>query len=116
MENDTSKDVLSILLEEGLINEADADQARRRQRRARCTIQDALVDLGSVSQESIYRAVAEMSELPFIFLSEAELKKDVIDSVPRKVILRYKFVPLALDKGVMEAAFSNPPAIREVSD
>ncbi|OVE78038.1 hypothetical protein BVX99_00765, partial [bacterium F16] len=114
MENNVRKDVLGILLEEGLVNESDADQARRRQRRARCSIQEALVDLGTVSQEAIYRAVAEMAELPFIFLSESELKKDVIDRIPRKVILRYNFVPLSLDKGIMEAAFSNPPPIREI--
>lgn len=114
MDNEAPKDVLGILLEEGLINQTDADQARRRQRRARSSIQEALVDLGTVPQESIYRAVAEMTELPFIRLADTELKKEVIDRVPRKVILRYNFVPMNLEKGVLEAAFSNPPSIREV--
>ena len=42
--------------------------------------------------------------LPFVLLSEAELSKEIIDQVPRKVILRYKFVPLSFEKGIMEAA------------
>ncbi len=112
--SDAPKDVIEILLEEGQITDADADQAKRRQRRARCTIQDALVDLGVVPQEAIFKAVAKVEDLPYIVLSEHDLDPKVIDKVPRKVILRFKFVPISFSKGVLVAAFATPPSIRDV--
>ncbi|MCJ8331563.1 MAG: type II/IV secretion system protein, partial [Lentisphaeria bacterium] len=107
------KDLIELLIERGQLTEEDADQAKRRQRRARSTIQDALLDLGSVDQKSIYTCLAEIHELEFVELSKIEVDDAVIKAVPRKVILHYKFVPLELEKGIMKAAFSDPPGIRE---
>ena len=51
-------DLFSILLSRGEITEDDAEQARRRRRRNRLSPQQAVLDLGTVSEEAVYRAVA----------------------------------------------------------
>jgi general secretion pathway protein E/type IV pilus assembly protein PilB len=106
-------DLLQTLLERGKITPDEAEQARRRQRRGNLTPQQALVDLGTVAQEDIYRAVADSLELPFVQLDRNPPAQDALQAVPVKVVLHYKFLPLALDKGVLTAAFSDPPAMRD---
>ena len=106
-------DVLEILIEQGHIGQDEAEQAQNRQRRTHCAIQEALIDLETVSQEAIFRAVAEVNNLPFVHLADLDLDKGVIDAIPRKVILRYDFVPIKQEKRVLTAAFSTPPGIRE---
>ncbi len=107
------RDLLELLQEQGDITSEEADQARNRQRRARCSIQDALMDLGNVSQDVIFRGVAAINELPFIDLKEAQIQDEAIQQIPRKVVLRYQFVPVKIEKGHLTAAFSEPPGIRE---
>lgn len=113
-DNFEPKDLIDLLVHRKVVSEADASQARRRQRRARCPQQDALVDLGIGSQQAIFEALAELEELPYVSLSEIELDDAAVSAFPRKVILRYKFVPISLQKGVLVAAFSSPPSIREI--
>ena len=45
-------DLLSVLLEQKILNEDQVEQVRRRQRRSQSTIQQAIFDLGFAAQES----------------------------------------------------------------
>ena len=80
-------DLLDLLIQQGHLNESDAEKARRRQKRVNCNIEDALSDLKTVEQDIIFKALAEVNGLDFISLKDHELDKKFIQSVPRKVIL-----------------------------
>ena len=106
-------DLLDVLLAGGTITEADAEQARRRQRRAHCPMHEAIMELGTVSQEAIFRAVAAVNSMEYVDLHERKPEEAAIRSVQAKVVLHYKFIPLSLAKGTLTAAFSTPPGVRE---
>lgn len=108
------KDVLLQLIDQGLVSEDDAEQARRRHRRGRISIQQALLDLGTVSEEAIYRAVAIGEGLPFVTLYDRSIDDEVIGKVPVKVALRYHLLPISFENGTITAAFSDPPAMRDL--
>ncbi|MCK5802152.1 MAG: Flp pilus assembly complex ATPase component TadA [Lentisphaeria bacterium] len=106
-------DVLSLLISEDHITEEQAEQARRRQRRANVSSQQALLDLGFANQEVVYRALSRCNGTPFVILQHEEILEEATARVPAKVALHYQFVPLALSRGTMKAAFSSPPSIRD---
>lgn len=105
--------VIDVLLRDGKITAVDADQARRRQRRANSTLEDAILELGTVSPEVIFRAVAEVHQLPYVDLFTQTVDAEAIKAIPAKVVLHYKFLPISLEKGTLTAAFSTPPGSRE---
>ncbi len=106
-------DVLALLLSDGVITEEQAEQARRRVRRATVSSHQAVLDLGFASQESVYRALSRSYGLPFVVMAEQNIAEEAIKKVPAKVALHYKFVPISFERGILTSAFSNPPSIRD---
>jgi general secretion pathway protein E/type IV pilus assembly protein PilB len=106
-------DVLSVLIAQGHITEEQADQARRRMRRAAVTSHQAVLDLGFANQELVYRALSECNGLPFVILAKEEITEEATQKVPAKVALHYNMVPLAINRGTLRAAFFNPPSLRD---
>ena len=106
-------DLLELLIQQGHLTEDDAEKARRRQKRSNCNIEDALIDLKTVEQEIIFQAVAAVNDLEYVNLTDMALDKKFIHSVPRKVILHYNFVPIEQNKGILKAAFSVPPSLKD---
>ena len=106
-------DVLSVLIAEGHLTEEQAEQARRRMRRAAVTSHQAVLDLGFANQEVVYRALSECNGLPFVILDKEEISEEATTKVPAKVALHYNMVPLAINRGTLRAAFFNPPSIRD---
>ena len=108
-----SSDLISLLQQQGALNEEQADQCRRRMRRALIPPQQAVLELSLATQEVVYRALSQISGLPFVLLGEQSIAETAVQKVPAKVALRYQFVPLQLERGTLKVAFSNPPAIRD---
>ncbi len=109
----TGGDLLDVLLAQGILNDEQFDQARRRMRRAQIPAQQAVLDLGISTQEVVYRALSQVTGIPFLILGETTIEEAATQKVPPKVALHYQFVPIGLERGTMRAAFANPPSIRD---
>lgn len=108
-----SGDLLAVLLSEGALTEEQAEQVRRRMRRAQTSVHQAILDLDFASQEVVYRALSRCNALPFVIIGEERIDEAATGKVPAKVALHYQFVPLQLDRGTLRAAFAGPPSIRD---
>lgn len=108
-----SGDLLDVLLAQKVLNNEQVDQVRRRMRRAQIPAQQAVLDLGISTQEIIFRALSQVTGIPFVILGETTLEEAATQKVPPKVALHYQFVPISLERGTMRAAFANPPTIRD---
>ena len=106
-------DLLGLLVTQGHLTEDQAEQARRRMRRASVPSHQAVVDLGFTSQEAVYRALSECNGMPFVLLAKQEMSEEATKRVPAKIALHYKFVPISLERGTLTAAFSDPPSMRD---
>lgn len=106
-------DLLSVLVAQGDLTEEQAEQARRRVRRASVPSHQAVLDLGFASQEVVYRALSQVNGLTFTILHGKELSEEATTRVPAKVALHYKFVPISLERGTLTAAFADPPSMRD---
>lgn len=113
LHNMEGMDLLEALLLQKLITEEQADQVRRRMRRAQIPAQQAVLELGFVGQEALYRTLSHTSSIPFVLLDQVTLSDEAVQKVSARVALRYQFVPIELDRGTLKAAFANPPAIRD---
>ncbi|MCH2174669.1 MAG: GspE/PulE family protein [Lentisphaeria bacterium] len=107
------KDLLSRLQKSGKISDEQAEQARRRQKRSNSSIEDALVALEAVEQEVIFSELAAINDLEFVHLAEKNISDDFISDIPRKVILKYNFVPVAKERKMYTLAFASPPLARD---
>ena len=107
------KGVLELLQQDGILDQEQVEQVRRRTRRASIPDYQAVVDLKLASQEDVYRALSRSVGIPFVQLSAQQIDPSVTSRVTAKVALHYKFVPLAVANGTLKAAFASPPAMRD---
>ena len=67
-------DLLEALLLQKLLTDEQADQVRRRMRRAQVPAQQAVLELGFVGQEALYRTLSLSSGIPFYCWTRSSLR------------------------------------------
>lgn len=105
--------LLELLCQRKTITAEQSEQARRRMQRAGIPAEQALMELGSVSQEAIFRGLAELTGLEFVHLHDQKIQEEAIRKVPVKITLHYRLLPIRLERGILTCAFSTPPGIRD---
>ncbi len=97
-----------ILVDRGLLNSQQLDQAREREADS---VLDAAVELGFVQEEDALRAVGEAVGLDFVDLAaledDGELKQ-LLSGFPQKLIYREFLFPIRRQNGTLTVATSNP--------
>jgi general secretion pathway protein E/type IV pilus assembly protein PilB len=106
-------DVGAVLLQKGTLTDKHLESARRRQVRLNIPLHQAIVDLNYASEEETYRALATVNHLDFTDPTALELDKSVLQSVPVKVVLHYRLIPLINEPGVITVACSEIPPLSE---
>src|SRR5438045_9068829 len=104
----TQKNVGDILLQQGKLTEKQLELVRRREERLKVQEHRAIVDLNYASEETTYRALAELNHLDFVDLGNSDLPKNVLEAIPVKLIFSYRVIPLALEGDLITAAFCEP--------
>ena len=106
--------VADALLRRGVVDAGQLELARRRATLQQTPLHRAAVDLGYADEGSVYRVVAEAFGLEFVEIGEARREAAVLDRVPAYVSLEHRFAPLAIEEGVLTAAFAEPPTLAEL--
>ena len=106
--------VSDALQRHGLIDERQLELARRRAELQRLPLHRAVVDLGFAGEAPTYRAAAEAHGLDFVALDSVEVSREILERVPVNLALEHRLVPLAMEDGVLMAAFAEPPTLAEL--
>ncbi len=112
----TGSELLERLVVDGHLSQAQADTVRRRMKRSSIAAHQAVIELEFCSQEALYRTLSAVTGMPFVVLHDLELSEEARKLVSPKAAIHYRFVPLQLKKGSMEAAFANPPNVRDLEN
>ncbi len=112
----TSKDIGNLLLDKGILKPDQLDMARRRSLRQKISLARAVTDLSLASEEEVYRVSAEFHGLEFVAPEKLTVDQSVLEMVPIKLVLHYRFVPVRMEGGVLTLAFSEPPALSELGN
>ncbi|HOK04285.1 MAG TPA: GspE/PulE family protein [Victivallales bacterium] len=110
------KDLFQILEEKKIISFQQADIARRRMKREGIAAHQALLELNFCRPDEIYSALSQFSGLELVDLSKIAISEDAKKSVPAKAAHHFKFVPINIHRGVLTAAFANPPTLRDLEN
>jgi type IV pilus assembly protein PilB len=101
-----------ILINEGLINQAQLDEALRFQKLSGRTIGDILVDRGFAKEEDLANALAKQLDIPFVSIKDSSLqpsKEDALEKIIPQSFARNQLVlPLSRHLKSLTVALANP--------
>ncbi len=98
-----------VLMEAGLATARDIDRALAEQKKRRGRrIGEILVDMGVVSETTLTTTLAKKFNLPFVDLSTVSIAPEALAAVPKDLIQRYGFLPVAVSLTQVVIAISDP--------
>src|ERR1051325_11322273 len=96
------------LVEAGLINNAQLNEALARRTTTGERIGEALVALGYISERDLVRTLAKDADIPFLDSSELHVDPSVVSLIPEQVARGQNLIPLRADGRALVVAMGNP--------
>ena len=116
MKRIVSKQLGDLLLERGVINQAQLERAIKLQKEKGGLIGQILVSLGFVKEEEIAQALTVQYGFPYLPLECYEMNTEAIRLVPQNVALQYNLVAIDKIGDLLTIAMSNPLNYQAVED
>lgn len=111
--------LLDMLLNAGLINRDQFEEALRNRVLYGGKIGTSLIELGYISEEELARFLSNKLSLPYVHQDQLlHIPPRVIDLLPRELALKYGAIPLSLEKKRLSLVMADPAdltAIDEIS-
>lgn len=111
-----SKPLGELLLERGIINQAQMDQGLNFQREKGGLIGDILVELKFVKEDDIAQALTAQYGFPYLPLSNYSVSIDITSIIPARVARQYLLVPIDKIGNNLTLAMSNPLNVQAIED
>ncbi len=105
-----------ILLEKGLVNQEQLDEALRVQKNTTEQLGRILTDLGYVTERDVLRAYAEQLGIPFLEVGQVSVDQDIAKSIPQSVVQRYNAIPIKRSGNRLTVAMSDPSNVFALDD
>ncbi len=116
MEGDTLKQLGEVLLEEGLVTEAQLLAALDESMASGGSLGRTLVELGVLTENQLVRALAAQVGMQFVDLDEHPVDKNAVVLVPGALCRRYTVLPIAVENGALVLATADPGNVMAVDD
>ncbi|MFC8191339.1 GspE/PulE family protein [Cellulomonas sp. NPDC057328] len=110
------KQLGEILLDEGLVTEAQLLAALDEQTSIGASLGRTLVELGMISEAQLVRALAAQVGMEFVDLDEYPVDRTAVTMVPASVCRRYSVLPIAIRNGALVVATADPANVVAVDD
>lgn len=88
------REVIDLLLKEGLITQNMLEKAREEIKRTGFSIENALEKLGFITEEDIVKTQANALGIPYVDLTDYVLDSELVKLIPENVARKYKVIPL----------------------
>ena len=82
--------------------------------RQKKSLQDVVLQHGTLSDEQLSRSYAEISEIPFIKLDPKKVDTELLKLVPERISRRYSAVVFGKENGVMQLAMEDPDDLQAI--
>lgn len=97
-----------LLLEAGVITQAQLDKALEEQRRTGERLGAILAKQGILSEKEIASVIAKQLNLPFVSLRKEKINPKVLSLVPESFARRHLLIPLEVKENKLYVAMSDP--------
>ena len=108
--------LIQKLIKENFITKEQVDDARDKQIGAKKPLQELLVDMGFISEESLMEVLSRIYNMPVVKLEEEECDESVLSILSWKKAKHYGVFPLRKEENNLVLAMSNPQDIIAIDD
>ncbi|MCX7018697.1 MAG: ATPase, T2SS/T4P/T4SS family [bacterium] len=105
-----------ILVMSGKLDADDLELALREHGKTGDRLASVLAKLGMVSDEDIQKALAQQMQMPYVKISDMQIRKEIIERIPAKLVNHYHLVPIDQHNGTIRVAVSDPLDIHKLDD
>ena len=110
------KRIGQLLLEKGLIDEHQLEQALEEQKLTGKLLGRILVDMGAVKEDDILQVLGSRAGFAVVKLKDMEIPKAVIDKVPASIAKIYTVIPIAYEANLLTVAIDDPMNVAAFDD
>jgi type IV pilus assembly protein PilB len=110
------KQLGEILLDEGLVSEAQLLAAMDEQGSRNTSLGRTLVELGYLSEGQLVQALAEQVGMLYVDLDEFPVDRQAVSLVPAALCRRYTVLPIAIVDGQLTLATADPGNVVAIDD
>jgi type IV pilus assembly protein PilB len=100
-----------MLVKDRVITPAALETAIKQQEATRRSLGHVLIDMGLTTEWEMAAALGKQLNVPFITLSHYEIDAQVLKSLPREIVRKYKIVPVDKTGDTLTIALSDPSNI-----
>lgn len=112
----TRKLLGQILIEMNAVDEAGISKALQYQKSKRIRIGEALIQLGLVQEDQVFRALAAQSQLPFVDLKKGKIGEPMLKMISRDIAEQHRVLPLVEKGGKLVVAIDDPLRVFELDN
>ncbi len=98
----------SILVERGLIDQEQLEQAIEEQNRTGERLDHVMVRLGLVTSSAVLEVIGQQFALPIVDLNAVNVEQDVLRLLPPKLVFKQRCVPIDRKDGTLRVATCDP--------
>jgi type II secretory ATPase GspE/PulE/Tfp pilus assembly ATPase PilB-like protein len=96
------------LLEKGLIPSQEMDSLLGQAESSNESLQQLLIKRGILAEKDVLNVLAERLRISFVSLKSVDIDRLVLEKVPLKIAMHYRFVPLEIKRRIMTIATAVP--------
>lgn len=108
------EDLKKLLLENNFVNAKKVEEAEKAALDQHSSLQDILIGRKLITDKDLVKIYGEYYRIPFIDLSEVEIPKQALDTLPEKVARRYQAVVFEASDKLVKLAMADPLDIQAV--
>ena len=105
---DPNNPILNLLREQGRLDDLQIEEVVQENAKSGKPVQQIIADAGYVSMPDILRVIADHLGTEAVDISEADLTKEIIESIPAETARMYQCVPVAVYGSTVQVAFADP--------
>ncbi len=100
-----------LLIEDQIITEDDLKIAMHKQKETGLSLGRILINMGRASEWEVAATLGKQLNVPFVTLSHYEIDPEVLESIPRDLVFRYKIIPVDKTGDTLTIALADPSNI-----
>ena len=114
MTPDLQEKLISLLTEEGLIEQTVIESARQTAVASKKPVLNVLTETGAVDSELLVHMTAQVSGVPYANLTNSIVSQDILTLIPKDIAERFMAVPLAEVQGRLAVAMIDANNVQAV--
>ncbi|MEI6631392.1 MAG: hypothetical protein WCL25_02125 [bacterium] len=111
-----NKQLGELLIERGIIDKLQLEEALNRQQDKGGLIGEIMVELGFVKEEDIAQTLTAQYGFPYLPLGNYEVNQEIAHIIPSRVARQYLIIPIDKIGNNLTLAMSNPLNVQAIED